>query len=329
MKLKNDSLSNSNSKKKLYHDSAFSSNNQLTKLFANNKSYNNFNEDSFQQFITNQLIARLTSSNAKSKNSKSEKMLNTISPINLKHKHKSSKTTFNMINNSSENTINTANDTTEAKRRPISITNYNSPEIKNSGNKDILDLCKDYLIKRAVTKKAKSSISKSYLSSKGNNLSLRNVNSKGSFSIGRNVNTMTIESNNTSNKKISNFKKIIPMHKRNKSSSSSSHIFEIRRRDEHLMNYDKCNYLYNIIVCDLLRERIRILKSEVLKYKEEKEKLINISSQRDSQYDPIISKLQNEIQSYKNVTLNCKTNCEVLTKEILSIQTELRKYGKS
>ena len=237
MKIKNDSLTNSNSKKKLHCDSAFTSSNQLTKLFANNKTYNNFNEDSFQQFITNQLIARLTSSNAKSKNSKSDKTLNPISPINLRHKHKSSKTTFNVINNSSENTINTANDTTEAKRRPISITNYNSPEIKNSGNKDILDLCKDYLIKRAVTKKAKSSISKSYLSSKGNNLSLRNVNSKGSFSIGRNVNTMTIESNNTSNKKMSNFKKIIPIHKRNKS-SSSSHLF---RRDDHLMNYDKCS----------------------------------------------------------------------------------------
>ena len=65
MKIKNDSLTNSNSKKNLHCDSAFTSSNQLTKLFANNKTYNNFNEDSFQQFITNQLIARLTSSNAK------------------------------------------------------------------------------------------------------------------------------------------------------------------------------------------------------------------------------------------------------------------------
>ena len=86
--------------------------------------------------------------------------------------------------------------------------------------------------------------------------------------------------------------------------------------------------LYNIIVCDLLREKIRILKIEVSKYKDEKEKLINISSQRDSQYEPIISKLQNEIQSYKNVSDNCKKNCEVLTKEIMTIQTELKKYKK-
>lgn len=71
---------------------------------------------------------------------------------------------------------------------------------------------------------------------------------------------------------------------------------------------------------------------QIEKYEKEKSKLIaevELDAEKSEKFQPYIQKLENEIQSFKNITANCKQNCQELTKEILNLQKQLKIYTHS
>ena len=212
-------------------------------LFTEEQNYSNFKDDSFQKFINDKLIKKFSSINSK-QSLKNEKTVSTISTITHRQKMKSSTNLSNLMNSNNKNndTINTINDYIDEKaskrlsKGPISVKNYGSPNIKKGKNKkDILDLCKEYLIKRSITKKTIATSSK-YFQIDNSTKNKRNLN----IPLGRNIDTMTIESSNTN---INN--KIVPLHRRHKSSSSMA-VFRNKNNQNHLMDYKNCKFvIYN------------------------------------------------------------------------------------
>lgn len=213
-------------------------------LFSKEQNYSNFKDDSFQKFITDQLIKKFSSINSK-QSLKNEKTVSTISTITHRQKMKNSTNLSNLMNSNNKNndTINTINDNIEEKatnknlKAPISVKSYGSPNIKKEKNrKDILDLCKEYLIKRSITKKTFANSSKYFQIDNSMN-NKRNLN----IPLGRNIDTMTIDTSNTNRNN-----KIIPLHRRHKSSSSMA-VFKNKNNQSHLMDYNNCKFvIYNV-----------------------------------------------------------------------------------
>ena len=77
--------------------------------------------------------------------------------------------------------------------------------------------------------------------------------------------------------------------------------------------------------CKMLRHRAAVLRFQVEKILTEKMKLED-TLKRNSEYKEQIKKLISEIQSYNNVASSCKRNCHELTKEIISLQTQIKQY---
>lgn len=212
-------------------------------LFSKEQNYSNFKDDSFQKFITDQLIKKLSSINSRQL-LKNEKTVSTISTITHRQKMKSSTNLSNLMNSNNKNndTINTINDYIDEKatnknvKAPFSVKSNGSPNIKKEKNrKDILDLCKEYLIKRSATKKTFANSSK-YFQIENSTKNKRNLN----IPLGRNIDTMTIDTSNTNR-----INKIVPLHRRHKSSSSMA-VFKNKNNQNHLMDYKNCKFvIYN------------------------------------------------------------------------------------
>ena len=77
--------------------------------------------------------------------------------------------------------------------------------------------------------------------------------------------------------------------------------------------------------CKVLRHKAAVLRFQVERIKMEKMKIEEMIK-RNNESKEIIKKLLSEIQSYNNVATSCKRNCHELTKEIISLQTQIKQY---
>ena len=77
--------------------------------------------------------------------------------------------------------------------------------------------------------------------------------------------------------------------------------------------------------CKVLRHKAAVLRFQVERIKMEKMKIEEMLK-RNTESKEIIKKLLSEIQSYNNVAMSCKRNCHELTKEIISLQTQIKQY---
>ena len=77
--------------------------------------------------------------------------------------------------------------------------------------------------------------------------------------------------------------------------------------------------------CKVLRHKAAVLRFQVERIKMEKMKIEEMLK-RNNESKEIIKKLLSEIQSYNNVAMSCKRNCHELTKEIISLQTQIKQY---
>jgi hypothetical protein len=77
--------------------------------------------------------------------------------------------------------------------------------------------------------------------------------------------------------------------------------------------------------CKVLRHKAAVLRFQVERIKMEKMKIEEMIKQHNENKE-IIKKLLSEIQSYNNVATSCKRNCHELTKEIISLQTQIKQY---
>jgi hypothetical protein len=75
----------------------------------------------------------------------------------------------------------------------------------------------------------------------------------------------------------------------------------------------------------VLRHKAAVLRFQVERIKMEKMKIEEMIK-RNNESKEIIKKLLSEIQSYNNVATSCKRNCHELTKEIISLQTQIKQY---
>lgn len=77
--------------------------------------------------------------------------------------------------------------------------------------------------------------------------------------------------------------------------------------------------------CKVLRHKAAVLRFQVERIRMEKMKIEEMLK-RNTESKEIIKKLLSEIQSYNNVAMSCKRNCHELTKEIISLQTQIKQY---
>ena len=247
---------------------------------------------------------------------------------------------INSINDYNENNIKSkqnktvdydSNRNTSLKQsRPFSANRFNTPNVKEMKSKSKKDLFEfgnglqsptSLSVKSHNQKKIKEK-SNSFLMINHHKLQKKNARSNSSHNYknnniltpGKNFQTITVDAKNPSSRcfVISGPNKK-PKHKKNVSYNNISQNNLIPEG----MDYEK--------YCKVLNNRITVLRFQVERNRAEKLKLEETVKGND-EYDDVIKKLESEIQSFKNLAANCKRNCQELTKEIFSLQNEIKKY---
>ena len=256
-------------------------------------------EEFIQKYIKNQLEKKNLYKNKDSFSSKSSKLIETNQTTLKSYINQFSKRTSNNLNdsinkiNENEKRNNSFNKF-EINKPPISI-KYSS---QNLFYKKKIDNCKINISNLKYCKSVKNF--------NKNNITYNNSHRE--FNSNKRNNIGIIKQKSEKEIKI---KKNNINHKRNKTA-------ELKVFNNNKLNYEKYK--------QLLINKITILKYEISKYKEEKNKFEKeLNSLKPSiKQEQYINILTMEIQNYKSLQEMYKKNCDELTKEIINIKEKIK-----
>lgn len=132
------------------------------------------------------------------------------------------------------------------------------------------------------------------------------------------------------------FSKISTQHDSNKNlfkdiSPLKKNYYLSEKNNESRNKTKKLNNIFNVPLTfdkyyEHLLEKMTFLNYQVKEFKLEKEKLNKTLLESNTEHSTQITKLENEIKSYKKMTESCVKTCSQLAEEIILLKKEISKY---